>query len=133
MADTALGIPRRDTRRLWVGMLTGPAAWAIQLVVNAEVEEFSCAPAVRNQGVIWGIGVETIILSVTVILSLATVAAGILSYTSWRKYVKMKDSSAGQVATWMSVVGMMASVLFLIIIVLGVAPPVVLSVCQTAP
>lgn len=132
-AQTVAAPETGSSRLLWVGVLTGPAAWAIQLVVNAEVEEFACAPAVRDQGTVWGVGVETVVLSVTVVLALATVAAGILSFSCWRKNTRAEDTSPGEVSTWMAIVGMMSSTLFLIIITMGVAPPFFLSTCVQAP
>lgn len=133
MAQTIAAPERGSSRLLWVGVLTGPAAWSIQLLVNYNVEEFACAPATRDQGTVWGVGVETVVLFVTIVLALATVAAGILSFVCWRKNTRAEDTSPGEVSTWMAIVGMMSSILFLIIIVLGVAPPYFLETCRPGP
>jgi hypothetical protein len=129
-ARAAATYERGGSRLLWVGTLTGPAAWSVQLLINYNIEEFACAPAMRDPGTVWGVGVETIVLSVTIVLALATAAAGVLSFTCWRKNTTSEDTSPGEVSTWMSIVGMMSSVLFLIIIVVGVAPPFFLQTCR---
>ena len=129
-AETAHESTSRGSRLLWVGAFTGPAAWSIQLLVNYNLEEFACAPAMREPGIVWGVAVETIVISLTGILALATAAAGIMSFMTWRRNTRSKDTSPGRVSTWMSMVGIMVSILFLIIIVTGFAPPFLLEACE---
>jgi hypothetical protein len=118
---------RRGSWRLWAGVLTGPAAWSLQLLINYNLEELACSSASRQSGVLVGLGVETFILLVNVVAAAATVVAGLgaLSCLRW----KSDDESTGQRATWMAGAGVMTSILFLIAILTGFAPTFYLSVC----
>lgn len=131
MMDAAKRISRAEglgSWRLWVGLLTGPAAWALQVLVNYSVEEIACAPATRQTGEIWGFSTETIILIVNVVLAAATVLAGILAYRCLREIGEGDDEAHR--ATWMARTGIMSSILFLIAIGLGFAPQWFLGVCE---
>jgi hypothetical protein len=117
---------------LWVGTLTGPIAWSIHLVVNYNLEEIACAPATRRVGEIWGIGVETLMLGINVVLASATALAGVIAYRCWRRARGMQGESDER-AAWMGIAGVMVSVLFLIIIGMGLAPQFFLDVCERTP
>lgn len=117
---------------LWVGTLTGPLAWSIHLVVNYNLEEIACAPATRRTGEIWGIGVESLMLGINLVLVSATAAAGVIAYRCWRRARDAQGEPAER-AAWMGVAGVMVSVLFLIIIGMGFAPQFFLDVCERTP
>lgn len=122
---------RRGTWMLWAGVLTGPAAWSLQIVVNYNLEEIACSAATQDVGVIWGVGVAAWILIVDAVLVAATLAAGGLSLLCLSS--THPNRSVGGRARWMAVVGVLVSVLFLIIIASGIAPPFFLDVCELSP
>jgi heme/copper-type cytochrome/quinol oxidase subunit 2 len=122
---------RRESWMLWVGVLTGPAAWSLQLMINYNLEEIACGPAAGTRGEVWGIGVGTWILAVDVVLAIATLAAVLVAFRCLR--TTADDTSTGNRARWMAVAGVMTSGLFLIVIVSGLAPPFILDVCETTP
>ena len=119
---------------LWFGTLGGPAAWTVQLIVNYSLEEwFACAPATTVRGEVLGITVPTTALVVTAATTLIAVAAGLVSL---RCYRKITDDPADEVvsrARWMALAGIMNSVLYLIVILASVGPPLVLDVCELGP
>jgi hypothetical protein len=117
---------RRGSWLLWAGVLTGPAAWSLQLLINYNLEELACSSASQQPGVLVGLGVETFILLVNVVAAAATLVAGLGALSCLRG---SKDESTGQRATWMAGAGVMTSVLFLIAILTGFAPTFYLSVC----
>jgi hypothetical protein len=131
--EFARAITRAETRGsvlLWIGVLAGPLAWTVQLLVNYMLEEFiSCTPGSQTPGEILGLGVESIILTVNVVLATATLAGGLVAFRCLRD-VSDQQNSGGR-ARWMARAGVINSVIFLLIILVGFAPPVVLSVCRT--
>ena len=119
---------------LWIGLLTGPAAWTTQLLVNYSLEEFiSCTAAARTPGVVLGFGIEPIIFVVNTVLVMATILAGVIAFRCY----KVMTPPTGQTATderarWMAVAGIMVSIMFLLVILLSYAPPLILDVCETS-
>ena len=122
---------RRGSWLLWIGVLTGPAAWSLQVLINYNLEEIVCGPAAQGSRDIWGIGVETWILAVDAVLAASTLVAALVSLHCLRS--TRADASTGGRAHWMALVGVMSSVLFLIVIVSGFAPPFFLEVCEATP
>jgi hypothetical protein len=132
--DRARGISKAERRGswlLWAGVLTGPAAWSLQLVVNYNLEELACASANQDPGRLLGLGVETVVMLTNILLAVATLLAGGAALHCRR--VGAKVESTGDRAAWMAVAGVMSSALFLIIILAGFAPPFFLSVCEATP
>jgi hypothetical protein len=124
---------RRESLLLWVGVLTGPAAWSLQLLVNYNLEELACAPANQDPGRLLGLGVETIVAFTNILLAVATLLAGVAALHCRRVNAKAPAGTTGDRAAWMAVAGVMTSILFLIIILAGFAPPFFLSVCEATP
>jgi hypothetical protein len=122
---------RQGTWMLWAGVLTGPTAWSLQIVVNYNLEEIACSAGTREVGEIWGVGVAAWILIVDAVLVVATLAAGGLAIRCLHS--THPDRSVGGRARWMAVVGVLVSALFLVIIASGIAPPFFLDVCELSP
>lgn len=118
-----------QSRSLWFGVLTGPFAWAAQIIVLSVVGELNCASAVRDPGVLWGLRLEEAILIANVFLTVLTAAAGLVSY----RCLRSSASSPSGRAEWMARIGVMSSILFLIFILLGFAPQLFLSACEVGP
>ncbi len=119
---------------LWIGVLTGPSVWAIQLGALYMLEEFvSCTAGSETQGVILGFDIRVIAVFVTVVLAAATVLAGLASYSCLRKVRAQDDPTPERRAEWMAVAGIMSSILFLVIILIKLPPPLMLGVCQGQP
>jgi hypothetical protein len=115
---------------LWFGILAGPFAWGIQILVGYNLEEIVCAESSRSQDLL-GIGIETVILCLHVILIAITIAGVVASFRCWRRTVT-GDGSVGGRASWMAVSGMMVSILFLIVIASGFFPTFFLDTCDAA-
>jgi hypothetical protein len=122
---------------LWFGVLAGPLLWFIQLYVNYQWEEvLACSPSATDRGVVLGIGVRTWVVLVNgVVTAIVLVAlAG-----SVRCYRRTEVVEAGgirttehhrEVAHWMAFAGIVNSLLFLLLILVGYAPGIVLKTCQ---
>jgi hypothetical protein len=117
---------------LWFGLLTGPGAWTIMLLVNYSLEEvISCTAAAATPGVVLGFGVKPIVLILNTVLAAATLLAGLVSFRCYRLLTRSEIKSAtDERARWMAVAGIMLSILFLVIIVVSSAPPFLLDVCE---
>ena len=153
----------RGSALLWFGVLGGPVAWAMQLVLTYSLEEwFACSPATTDRGEILGLGVTTVALLITTILTAVAVASGLVSLGCYRKLrdnggERTRSATEGGAnstlgeresqfhtwrshatevrsrARWMAIAGMMNSVLYVIIILASFGPPIVLGVCEVSP
>lgn len=129
--DEARGGPRQNLL-LWIGIVLPATAWMIQLFALYMLEDFiSCTPGSRTPGVILGVGVRPIALLITLVLGAATALAGLTSARIWRgiRAAGGDGDPAGRVR-WMALAGMMSSVLFLLIMLVKVVPPLMIGVCQ---
>lgn len=115
---------------LWFGILAGPFAWGIQILIGYNLEEIVCSESSSSQDLL-GIGVETVILWLHVILLAITIAGVVVSFSCWRR-ARAGDGSVGGRAAWMAVSGMMVSILFLIVIASGFFPTLFLDTCDAA-
>jgi Ca2+/Na+ antiporter len=110
--------------RLWFAVLTGPVLWGVQLYVNYQWEEvLACSPAATDPGQVLGIGVRTWILLVNTVTAAATLAALAVALHCYRR-------TRDEIARWMALAGIINSVLFLFLIVVGYAPAIMLRPCQ---
>ena len=126
------------SKALWFGVLAGPLLWAAQLAVNYQWEEFlACSPAnPRHPGQVLGLDVRTWILIVNAVVTAVALAALAVAVRCWRRTSVVP---VGGVATtehrrdtahWMALAGMANSALFLLFIVTGFGPVVILKTCQ---
>jgi hypothetical protein len=110
--------------RLWFAVLTGPVLWVVELYVNYQWEEvLACSPAATDPGTVLGIGVRTWILLVNAVATAGTLAALAVALRCYRR-------TGDEVAHWMALAGIINSVLFLFLIVVGYAPAIMLRPCQ---
>lgn len=129
MSETAHRRPVPSSA-LWFGTLAPPAAWGVQLLTGDQLVELACAPG-SGAPAVEGVGVETILLAITVASTLIVLLAGYVSYRSLQKTAAADPSTGGR-ARWMSMAGIFVSGMFLIIIVQGYLPMFFLSGCEPA-
>ncbi len=136
MDAAAREITRQESRgalALWFGVLAGPAAWVLHLVLNYMTEDFiSCVPGSSTQGEILGLGVKTVVIAINAVLVAVTALALLVSITAWRRLRTSDTRDREGRPAWMALVGIMDSVLFGLIIVGGFVPPLVLDVCRSS-
>jgi len=117
----------------WLGVLTGPIAWMIQLRTSwALAELIACAPATETVGDVLGIGVNAFIAIVNAVLLGLTVLSGVGSYIERRRIRAGTDPSPGDRATWLATAGVMTSILFSVLITVSFVPAEMFGVCQEA-
>ena len=132
----ATGLSR--SKALWFGVLTGPLLWFAQLNVNYQWEEFlACSPSATHRGDVVGLDVRTWVVIVNLVVMAGTLAALAVSVRCWRRtsVVPVGGVSTTEhrrdTAHWMALAGMANSLLFLLLIVTGFGPAVILKTCQT--
>ena len=127
-----------DCNLFWSGILTGPVLWGVQLYVNYQWEEvLACSPAATDPGRVLGIGVRTVIVLVNTAAAAGTLAALAVALRCHRRTGAVEDAGVRttdhvrSTAHWMARAGIINSVLFLFLIVVGYAPAIMLKPCQT--
>ena len=133
-----MATPPSRSRWLWFGVLAGPVLWFVQLYVNYQWEELeACSPSATDRGVVLGIGVRAWVFLVNAVVTAVVLAALAGSVRCYRRTgaveaggVLTTEHQRG-VAHWMAVAGIANSILFLLLIVVGFAPAIVLKTCQT--
>lgn len=114
----------------WVGVLTGPTAWIVQLLSSwALGEVVGCAPGNTSPGEVLGLQVEAVAGIVNAILLVLTMLAGVGSFVELRGIRVRSDTSVGERATWLATAGVLTSVLFAVLIATSFVPIVLLGEC----
>jgi hypothetical protein len=115
----------------WLGVLTGPIAWAIQLYGDWLLGEvIGCAPASGSTGTVLGLSVRTTTALLSGILLAMTVVSGVLSYLEWRAVRRRRDDTTESRATWVATAGVLTSALFSIVIATSFLPVVIGGSCR---
>jgi hypothetical protein len=117
--------------RAWFGVLTGPAAWAVQLIgswVFGEV--IACSPGNRTFGSILGLHVNAFAAVVNGTLLALTVLSGLAAYAELRARRDGTDETPGQRATELARAGVITSILFVVLIAASFVPIVLVGGCR---
>lgn len=122
----------RGSALLWFGVLAGPAAWSVEIIVGYGVEEIACSTGTVGEE-IEGIGVEPIIVLLTLFLGAVTAAAGLLAFGCLRRLKASRGAAAGGRSEWMAIAGIATSAIFLVLILVNLFSVVFLGVCEVAP
>jgi hypothetical protein len=124
---------RLFTAAEWTGVLTGPTAWTIHLWFNYGLEEFvACAPGARGRVDFLGIETRVWVLVSNAALAAVVLAVGLFCVARYRR-LRREDTTTGRRAEWMALSGILLNALFLLVIVAGLAPGVVLESCARSP
>jgi len=125
------------SKPLWFGVLAGPILWFIQLYVNYQWEEvLGCSPSSTHPGEVLGLDVRAWVFIVNVVVTAGALAALAVSVRCWRRtsVVPVGGILTGEhrrdTAHWMALAGVANSLLFLLLIVTGFGPAVILKPCQ---
>lgn len=103
---------------LWFAFLGPPAAWTLHLVVGYGIEEIACSPGTVGQDIL-GLDTEVLIAAVTAFAAATAAAAGVAGLLVHRRASRGRIPDARGRLAFMSGAGVLASVIFLVIILLG--------------
>lgn len=111
-----------DTGRLWTGVLAGPVAWLLNLLLSYLLTDWSC-----NHGH------AVVIHLVNVVTLLAALAGTVVAWSAWRMAEPSKSTGAapppGRVR-FMALAGLILGIVFALAIVAQAIPPFILGPCQ---
>lgn len=80
---------------LWFGLLAGPVAWSVHLLVGLILVSAGCGAGYGGFSLFRLPGWESVLLLFTAALALITAAGGIVAFASWRKTGEGADTNAG--------------------------------------
>lgn len=104
--------------RLWMGILVGPIAWAVQLGVDWWLAEVvACAPGASAYGTVGGASLHLVTGVLNGALLLATIMSGLVARGCLLAIRRHGDDSPGQRAEWMALSGILLSITFSLVIV----------------
>jgi len=118
--------PRRQRGEFaaaWFGLLGGAVAWAAQLLLGDAFAEVGCEAGGFA-------GISVVLLAITAVAAAVTISALVVSLVHLRHLRDRKDASMER-ARFMATCGIVASAIFLTLIVMGgVLPHLFLSTCE---
>jgi hypothetical protein len=119
-------VSRRLPLLMWIGVMAAPIAWFTQFTVGQYLSVVACTPGGG------GISVHGWALPATVVAGLVAVGGGLCALATFRATREVKDDSDPPLGRihFMGVVGMIASPLFLFIILMGGLGALAHSGCQ---
>jgi hypothetical protein len=112
--------------RLWIGILAGPTAWILQLLVSYPLAQLSCRSGFQSQH----------LLPLQVIACGALMIVGVGAMTAWRalQAVPAAASTDGgrpiDRARFMATLGLLGSVLFTLVVIATAIPSWILHACE---
>lgn len=135
-ANTYPAEPHRlPSSRLWYGFTAAPAAWALEGVIGVIVSAQFCPANSPNWGILGENGVRLALGLITIALLIVAVSGAIVAYGNWRALSGSREfahaEGIGREA-FMSVGGILLSVVFIIGILWAGIPLLMLEQCMRA-
>src|SRR6266508_5884545 len=135
MARRVLGLDldHKSSRSLvlWFGLMGPPLAWGAHLLMGDGIFELGCTRAFTEKAIL-GVPLETWAIIETAVMATITALAGVLSFRAWQRLQQDRDGNSHDRAMAMAVMGMASSVYYLLIIVFGFLPSLMLRACETS-
>lgn len=112
----------RGTLALWFGVLAGPLAWTVHLLLS-----YALLPVACSTGIGW------VLHAVTLLTAGVTAWAGLVAYRRWQRHRDdPRDGVRGPRSGWrrfMALSGVALSALFFVVILLEGLPVAIVSPC----
>jgi hypothetical protein len=135
MAKRVLGLDldHRSSRSfaLWFGLLAPPLAWGASLLLGDGIFELGCTRAFSEKAIL-GVPLETWAIIETAAMAVIASIAGLLAYRAWQRLRQDPDGTSHHRATAMAVMGMASGAYYLLIIVFGFVPSILLRACESS-
>jgi len=135
MARRMLGLDldHRSSRSfaLWFGLLGSPLAWGAHLIMGDGIFELGCARAFVHKEIL-GVPLSTAAIIETGLMAAIAAMAGVLSFRAWQRLRNERDGTSLDRATAMAMMGMASGAFYLVIILFGFLPSVLLRACETS-
>jgi uncharacterized membrane protein HdeD (DUF308 family) len=114
----------------WVGVVAAPLAWVFQLIAAYAFQEAGCAPGSGTP--VFDADTEPWIAAVSVVAITAAVVGIAASVVTLRAATKDREADPRGRVAFMGDVGLLVSVIFLAVIVLGTVALPSLDACHPA-
>src|SRR5437867_8355075 len=135
MARRILGLDldHRSSRSfaLWFGLLGPPLAWGAHLIMRDGIFELGCARAFVHKEIL-GVPLSTAAIIETGVMAAIAAMAGVLSFRAWQRLRNERDGTSLDRATAMAMMGMASGAFYLVIILFGFLPSILLRACETS-
>jgi hypothetical protein len=121
-ADVSAAAAPPGAAVLWIGILTGPIAWACDLLIRYALVHWSCGE--RHTAALRLISLATLLL---------VVGGGAAAWRALRQTPSRAPTDGGNPvsrARFMAMLGVLTSVLFAVVVVAGAVPQWVLDACD---
>lgn len=111
--------------QLWFGVMGGAIAWLFHLLLSYGISEFGCVSGFRERQLLGITGVAWLEIAVTVLSLALALGATLVAHRSKRQFARLIDSArleANDPRVFMARSGVMASGLFVFIILVQALP-----------
>ena len=113
---------------LWVAALAAPLAWVAQLTLGYGIEEYAC-PGPRTTREVLGMGAGAPLVALTVVAVAVSLMGGAAALLAWRAVARGRVADPRGRHGFLAFAALLASALFLVLIVLNGAQLVSLEPC----
>ena len=114
----------------WIGVIAAPLAWVVQLIAGYAFQEAGCAP-VSGMPVL-DVDTEPWIAAISIVAIVAAVVGIAASLVTLRAATEHAEADPRGRVAFMGDVGVLVSVIFLAVIVLGAVALPALDACEPA-
>ena len=117
---------------LWFGVLAGPIAWSVHLLVSYTLVTLVCKAGFHGSMILGVSGVGVLVAFVTLMPALVTLYAGTVAYRTWRRTgggALIAADQRDEPSSFLALSGVVLSGLFFLAIVLAAVPAFVLPPC----
>ncbi len=121
-----------DWRALWFGMLAGPAAWGLHLLVGYALVSLRCTFGVFGARLLGFSVLDLLLFALTLLTVALTVVGAIVAHRRWRHFgggALLARDRTQPPGRFMALTGLASSAVFLLAIVLQAIPFLVLHPC----
>jgi hypothetical protein len=109
----------RSGALLWFGVLASPLAWVTQLVTAYGLEEAACSTGSGDVEPVLASGAEPAIAIVSIAAAVIALAGALAAFVVWRAAAADGEADPRGRIAFMAGAGLLGSLIFLAVIVLG--------------
>jgi len=120
---------RGGSKLLWFGVLAGPVAWSLQILIGYNLEEIACSPGSQTQRIA-GVEIESAAMALTLTTGALALAGVLVAFSCRRRIHAGGDSTPGGRGEWMAWAGVITSGLFGFWILVALFAPGFLAICD---
>jgi hypothetical protein len=130
MASSIVRPKSKGSFTLWFAVAAPPLLWITQLGVGGELPEVACSRGFAPDNLL-GMNIPTFLVIASVALALPVVAAAAMSFLNLRSLGAIEDrNDREERGYFMALLGLVASLFFLLMMVVSVVAMFIFDLCQ---